>query len=103
MFAYLRSLETQTQNVGSLFDIPAQTKFNPNVFNVNKPTEQILGVFSVYSTRKKLIYIDMQQKINGIGAKVVPNILSFTPDPLAAAPCTEGLYRTQIRPWGWKD
>ncbi len=33
VFAYLRSLETQTQNVGSIFDIPPQTKFNPNVHN----------------------------------------------------------------------
>lgn len=102
-FAYLRSLETQTQNVGSIFDIPAQTKFNPNVHNVNHPGEQILGVFSVYSARRKVLNINMQQKINGVEAKVVIDLRPFTPIPLLQAPCTEGLYRTQIRPVGWLD
>ncbi|HRI62529.1 MAG TPA: DUF4249 domain-containing protein, partial [Saprospiraceae bacterium] len=65
VYTYLKSLETQTQNVGSLFDIPAQTKFSPNISNINDPSEQIIGVFSVFSSRHKIIYIDMQQIIPG--------------------------------------
>lgn len=103
VFAYLKSLETQTQNVGSIFDIPPQTKFNPNVFNVNQPTEQILGVFSVYSARRKGLNINMQQNIDGVTAKTVIDFRPFTPNPLASAPCTETLYRTQTKPEGWMD
>lgn len=103
VFTYLKSLEIQTQNVGSLFDIPAQTKFNPNVFNVNNPKEQILGVFSVYSSRHKILNINMQQEINGVKAKVVIDLRPFTPVQLLQAPCTETVYRTQIRPEGWRD
>ncbi len=101
--AYLKSLETQTQNVGSIFDIPAQTKFNPNVHNVNHPTEQILGVFSVYSSRQRVLNINLQQEINGVKAKAVTDLRPFTPVPLLQAPCTEGFYRTQTKPIGWRD
>jgi hypothetical protein len=100
-FAYLQSIETQTQNVGSMFDIPAQTKFNPNVYNVNNPSEQILGVFNVFSYRRKIIYIDRGQEIEGATVKKIPQ-RPFTSNPLAQSPCTEGLYRTQTRPEGWE-
>ena len=103
VFTYLQSLETQTQNVGSLFDIPAQTKFNPNVTNVADPSEKILGVFSVFSYRSKVVYINMQQTIPGAQVKLIPNPRPFVPDPLLQAPCTETLYRTQVRPEGWED
>ena len=101
--AYLKSLETQTQNVGSIFDIPPQTKFNPNVHNVNNPLEQILGVFSVFSSRYKIIYINMDQQIPGAQVKFIPNARPFTSNPLAQAPCTETVYRTQKKPEGWED
>jgi len=103
VFSYLKSLEIQTQSSGSLFDIPAQTRFNPNVHNVGNPSEKILGVFSVFSSRRKIILIDMRQKIPGAEVKVLPNTLPFTSNPLAQAPCTETIYRTQIRPEGWED
>ena len=103
VYTYLKSLETQTQNVGSLFDIPAQTKFSPNVYNINDPSEQIIGVFSVFSSRHKIIYIDMQQIIPGATVKNIPNPRPYTSAPLLQAPCTETLYRTQIKPEGWED
>lgn len=103
VFEYLKSLETQTQNVGSLFDIPAQTKFSPNIYNVNNPTEKILGVFSVFSSRRKIIYINMLQQIPGATVKVLQELRPFTSSPFASAPCTEGRYRTQVRPEGWED
>ena len=103
VFEYLKSLETQTQNVGSIFDIPAQTRFSPNIYNVNDPAEKILGVFSVFGSRKKVIYIDMLQQIPGATVKVIPELAPFTSNPFASAPCTEGRYRTQIKPEGWED
>ena len=103
VFAYLQSLQTQTQNVGSIFDIPAQTRFNPNVYNAENPDEQILGVFSVFSYRSKVIYIDRSQEINGIKAKIAKISPPYTSDPFASSPCVESLYRTQVRPEGWED
>jgi hypothetical protein len=103
VFTYLQSLETQTQNTGSVFDIPAQTRFSPNVFNVNDPTEKILGVFSVFSYRKKVVYIDRSQPINGLLPRISTFTLPFTSLPLASAPCKEGLYRTQVEPPEWHE
>jgi len=103
VYDYLKSLETQTENVGTLFDLPAQTRFNPNVYNVADRSEKLLGVFSVYSYRYKIVYIDMLQKIPGAKAKVIIIPTPFAADPLASAPCTEESYRTKIRPQGWVD
>jgi len=103
VFDYLKALEIQKQNVGSLFDIPAQTRFSPNIRNVNNPKEQILGVFNVFAARKKVIYINMRQEIPDAKAKFVGDPSPFHSDPLLQAPCVEGLYRTKIRPEGWID
>ncbi len=101
VYAYLKSIETQTQNTGTLFDVPAQTRFNPNVYNVGNPSEQILGVFSVFSFRKKVVYIDMTQKIDGATAKPFIDNVPFTSDIFLSTPCIESLYRTKIKPEGW--
>ena len=103
VYAYLQSIQTQTQNTGSLFDIPAQTRFNPNVHGVTDPAESLLGVFSVFSSRYKIIHIDMQQTIPGAEVKVIPLPAPFINDPLAAAPCVEGPFRTLVRPEGWVE
>lgn len=103
VFSYLQSVQTQTQSTGTLFDVPAQTRFNPNVFNVLDPKEQILGVFSVFSFKYKIIYIDMTQKIPNAQAKITPEYTPFTGDIFLNAPCVEGLYRTKIKPEGWVD
>lgn len=102
-FSYLQSIQTQTQSTGTLFDVPAQTRFNPNVVNVADPKEQILGVFSVFSFKYKIIYIDMTQNIPDAKAKVTPEYTPFTGDIFLNAPCVEGLFRTKIRPEAWVD
>lgn len=101
VYTYLKSLETQTENIGTLFDIPAQTRFNPNVLNVTDKSEKLLGVFSVYAFRRKIVYIDMLQKIPNAEAKVIIESTPYSADPLASAPCTEETYRTRIKPQGW--
>jgi hypothetical protein len=104
VYNYLKSVETQTQSVGTQFDVPAQTRFSPNVHNVSDPSEKILGVFSVFSYQRKIIYINMLQPLPGNPeVKIEDDPTPFTQDPFASAPCTEGLYRTQIRPDGWED
>jgi len=101
VYEYLKSLETQTENVGTLFDLPAQTRFNPNVYNIADKGEKLLGVFSVYSYRYKIVYIDMQQKIPGAEAKVITIPTPFAADTRVSSPCTEETYRTKIKPQGW--
>ncbi|MDZ4708376.1 MAG: DUF4249 family protein [Saprospiraceae bacterium] len=101
VFEYLRSLETQTENVGTLFDLPAQTRFNPNVFNLADKSEKLLGVFSVYSYRYKVVYIDMRQIIPSAEPKVITLPAKFSDDTRASAPCTEETFRTKIKPKGW--
>ncbi len=103
VYDYLKALEIQTQNVGSIFDIPAQTRFSPNVSNVNNPKEQILGVFNVFSARKKVLFINMRQEIPGAKAKFVGDQSPFTSNPLLQSPCIEGQFRTKMRPEGWMD
>lgn len=103
VFTYLQSVDAQTQHTGSAFDVPAQTRFNPNVHNVNDPDEKLLGVFSVYSYRRKVVYIDRSQEIDGRQAITTLFYLPFTSLPLAFSPCVEGLYRTQTRPQDWHD
>ncbi|MBL7813898.1 MAG: DUF4249 domain-containing protein [Saprospiraceae bacterium] len=103
VFAYLQSLETQTQNTGTLFDVPAQTRFSPNVYNVNNPEEQILGVFSVFSFRYKIAVIDMVQKIDGAKPKVFLESTPYTSNIFLNAPCVESALRTKIRPENWVD
>ena len=103
VFAYFQSIETQTQQTGTLFDVPAQTKFSPNIHNVDDPSEQILGVFNVFSYRYDIVFIDRKQKINGMEARLVPDGTPFISDPLAQAPCTENAFRTQKRPERWED
>lgn len=103
VFDYMKSLEIQTQNVGSLFDIPAQTRFSPNIYNVNAPKEQIIGVFNVFSFQRKIIYVDMSKEIPGVKRKFIGDVTPFTSMPLLTAPCIEGLYRTRIKPDGWID
>lgn len=103
VFSYLQSLEAQTQNVGSVFDLPPQTRFSPNIHKVNDPQERTLGVFSVFSYQRKVVYVDRSQIINGRPARVTSFALPFTSLPLASAACVEGLYRTQMRPQEWHD
>ncbi len=102
-FSYLQSIQTQTQSTGTLFDVPAQTRFSPNVVNVADPKEQILGVFNVFSFKYKIIYIDMTQNIPDAKAKVFPEYTPFTGDIFLNAPCVESLFRTKIRPESWVD
>ncbi|MDZ4708379.1 MAG: DUF4249 family protein [Saprospiraceae bacterium] len=101
VYDYLKSLETQTENVGTLFDLPAQTRFNPNVFNITDRSEKLLGVFSVYSSRYKIVYIDMLQIIPGAEPKVITIPTPFAADTRISFPCTEETYRTTKRPEGW--
>lgn len=103
VYDYLKSIEVQTQQAGTLFDIPSQTRFNPNVYNVSDKQEKLLGTFNVYSYRYRIINIDMEQVIPGVKPKLIREPHPFIGDPLAAYPCIESVNRTKIKPEGWLD
>jgi len=99
----LNSIKDKSENLGTLFDVPAQTSFNPNVFNVKDRGEKILGSFNVFSSRYRIITIDMLQKISGAEVKYIYESDHFVSDPFVTRPCTEEPNRTKIRPEGWID
>jgi hypothetical protein len=112
-FNYYQDLKIQTQNNGTLFDIPAETQFSFNIKSVTNPDEKILGIFDVYSVKKKIIYID---RISGVPTNESPVFVNVVEGkivectPLEASlgcmdktPCVEGRFRTKMKPEGWKD
>lgn len=101
VYKYLQSLASQTQTVGTLFDLPPQTKFSPNIKNIKNEGESIIGVFNVFANRIKVVYIDMSQKIPNAVSKTISDPTPFASDPLLSAPCVEGTFRTKIKPIGW--
>jgi len=108
-YNYYQGLNAQVQNNGTLFDVPAETRFSFNIKSTSNPSEKILGIFDVYSVRKKIFYIDRTQ----VPKDEAPNTKSIQGDIFACPPtqigckdviqCSEGLFRTPLKPSGWKD
>ena len=110
-YNYYQGLTVQTQNNGTLFDVPAETRFSFNVKSLTNPDEKILGIFDVYSVRKKIFYIDRTVGVPS-GESPTPNyilgeIFSCLPGTSSTCKdrvqCLEGLFRTPFKPAGWKD
>ncbi|MEY4538691.1 MAG: hypothetical protein RLZZ306_448 [Bacteroidota bacterium] len=108
MYRYFRSIKEVTQNSGTLFDVPAETQFSPNVFSVDNPDEKILGAFEVYGVDEKIIYVDRLVGSEGYSPVIEPNggrVLPAPPGGISGprASCVEGKYRSTKEPKGWKD
>lgn len=110
-YNYYQSLNAQTQNTGTLFDVPAETRFSFNIKSTTNSDEKILGIFDVYSVRKKIFYIDRSV---GVPTGETPNVIAAQGDIFSCPPggpptckdkvqCAEGLFRTPFKPTGWKD
>jgi hypothetical protein len=110
-YNYYQGLNAQTQNTGTIFDVPAETRFSFNIKSTTNPEEKILGIFDVYSVRKKIFYID---RTLGVPAGESPTTSPVVGDVFSCPPggpptckdkvqCAEGLYRTPFKPTGWKD
>ncbi|MDI9882494.1 DUF4249 domain-containing protein [Flectobacillus longus] len=109
-YDYYQSLSNQTQNTGTLFDVPAETRFSLNIKSKTDASEKLLGIFDVYSVKKRVFYIDRQ---TGVPAEERP-LMNYTvgevytcppgaPNCQDRVPCLEGLYRTPFKPEGWTD
>lgn len=110
VYNYYQSLAAQTQNNGTLFDVPAETRFSYNIKSTTNPSEKILGIFDVHSVRKKVFYIDRSVGIPA-GESPVPVRIDgqvFSCPPAASnckeyVQCYDNLYRTPFKPAEWKD
>jgi hypothetical protein len=108
-YLYFQDLKNQIQSNGTLFDVPAQTQFNFNLFSETNPDEKILGIFNLFSTQKKIIRLDMTQTYGGVKATPTPPLPGtvylievfgqLVPKNIA---CVPGPNRTNIEPEGWK-
>ena len=108
-YNYYQGLNAQVQNNGTLFDVPAETRFSFNIKSTTNPSEKILGIFDVYSVRKKIFYIDRTQ----VPKDEAPNVRNIQGDIFVCSPiqvgckdmvqCSEGLFRTPLKPTGWKE
>jgi hypothetical protein len=101
-------LISSVQSSGSLFDVPAETRFSLNIKSISKPNERVLGIFNVFSVRKKIFNIDRRTGIPEGYSPIsfpVPGETYFCPPGLTGcqdqAPCLEGPTRTKIKPEGW--
>jgi Domain of unknown function (DUF4249) len=106
-YNYYQSLNAQIQSNGTLFDVPAETKFSFNIKSTTNPSDKILGIFDVYSVRKKIFYIDRTQVSKGelpVVKRLQGEIFICTfPGCIAVVECADGLFRTPFKPVGWKE
>ncbi len=107
-YNFYQSLISSVQSSGSLFDVPAETRFSLNIKSVSKPEERVLGIFNVFSVRKKIFNIDRRK---GVPEGYTPITYPIPGETYACppgsvncqdlAPCVEGPLRTKITPEGW--
>lgn len=102
LFKYFRSIKSGTQNVGTLFDLPSETQYSPNIYSLDNKNEKILGAFEVFGLQEKVVYIDRLTgtngyapvRVQGLGKDIVPSV---------RAACIEGKYRTKIEPKDFRE
>lgn len=98
-YNYWNLVQGQISNSGGIFDnTPAFIQ--GNVFNINDPEEQVLGIFNVMGAVKKVVYIS--RNVPGV-SPTVPTPISDT--VITTRDCLEckGDSRTPIKPEGWKE
>ena len=107
-FNFYQSLIAQVQSSGSLFDVPAETRFSLNVKPITDPKEKVLGIFNVFSVRKKIYFIDRlklapKEEFAQI-TYLTGEIYTCPPGSVNCqdrVPCVESSFRTKITPEGW--
>jgi hypothetical protein len=107
-YAFYQSLISQVQSSGSLFDVPAETRFSLNIKSTTTPSERVLGIFNVFSVRKKIFIIDRKKNIPEGEYPIITytkgEIFTCPPGSVGCqdkAPCIESNTRTKITPEGW--
>jgi Domain of unknown function (DUF4249) len=109
MYRYFRSIKEITSGAGTLFDVPAETQFSPNIVSLDNPNEKILGAFEVFGLEQKIIYVDRNKGSEGYSPVRVqyPGRQLLAPPGSAGggprAKCTEGKNRTKMEPEAFRE
>ena len=109
MYRYFRSIKEVTSSVGTLFDVPAETQFSPNIVSLDNPNEKILGAFEVFGLDQKIIYVDRNKGSEGfspIRVEYSGRQLLAPPGSVGGGPrarCTEGKNRTKTEPEAFRE
>ncbi len=75
-YRFLRELENNTENVGSLFD-PQPGRIFGNIRNVTNPNEYVLGLFSARDRKTKRFFLDMENLPSYPSVLPVCNLQAF--------------------------
>jgi len=109
MYRYFRSIKEVTSGAGTLFDVPAETQFSPNITSVDNPNEKILGAFEVFGLEQKIIYVDRNKGSEGyspVRVEYAGRQLLAPPGSVGGGPrarCTEGKNRTKTEPEAFRE
>ena len=109
MYQYFRSIKEVTSGSGTLFDVPAETQFSPNMISLSNDKEKILGAFEVFGADQKIIYVDRNKGSEGYSPVRVqyPGRQLLAPPGSAGggprARCIEGKSRTKIEPEAFRE
>lgn len=109
MYRYFRSIKEVTNGSGTLFDIPAETQFSPNMIALDDANEKILGAFEVFGAEQKIIYIDRNKGSEGyspVRVEYAGRQLLAPPGSAGGGPrarCIEGKNRTKTQPEGFRE
>lgn len=93
-----KSLDTQVNNVGGVFD-PPPSRVVGNVFNVSNPEEQVLGYFGASAVYKQIIYLNR----DNVQIPPVPPFAEYIFIRNFCLPCGDNYFRTTSMPEGWID
>jgi hypothetical protein len=109
MYRYFRSIKEVTSGAGTLFDVPAETQFSPNIVSLDNPNEKILGAFEVFGLEQKIIYVDRNKGSEGYSpVRVTYSGRQLLGPPGSAgggprAKCMEGKNRTKTEPEAFRE
>ena len=94
-YQFWQTVQALTGNVGSVFDATPAT-LTGNIKNQNAAGLPMLGYFQVSARTQRIVYVTRT------GAPKQPFAKTLFPAWPDCEPCSEGLYRTGIKPDGWR-
>lgn len=95
-YQFWKSVESQTNNSGGIFDLPPATVIG-NLTCLSQPDEQVLGYFGASSVVYKSQYIIR----NNLPVQPYDRMEDSWIDLNACVKCQQSLFRTPNKPLGW--
>jgi hypothetical protein len=101
-FQFLKITQTQIINSGGIFD-NAPAKVPGNMYNINDPTEDVLGYFSASGLTQKAVFIPRDKKEYKRIRPPLKYVWGPWPSPRPSCFTCQGALRTNRQPLGWKE